>query len=245
MRHLLFSLLLLPAVGPAFAPETILLADFNNKPLDQPIGTGGAAAGEPVQLSTLIETRVRAAPAGGRELELSKEPSFGTANIRFEFLELEEVTTGQMRFSVALRLGTADQFSRVGLLLRERPGAAQAFLNLNLFSDGDAQISRSGFPVERFENALALSALNLVEILFDLDDKTFSLCLNGEVLALALDAGIETTRGIGSVLISLPAEGDTLVWLDEIDVKKGAFGDGGSDTVFADRFDNAPPTCPF
>ncbi|MEE4640091.1 MAG: hypothetical protein V2J42_15265 [Wenzhouxiangella sp.] len=245
MRRLLFSLLFLPAVVPALAPETVLLADFSNKPLDQPIGTGGAAAGEPVQLSPLIEARVRAAPGGGRELELSKEPSSGTASIRFEFLDSEEVTTGQMRFRVALRLGTADQFSRVGLLLRERPGSAQAFLNLNLFSDGEAQIRRSGFPLDRFDNSVSLSALNLVEILYDLDEKTFSLCLNGRVLASALDLGIETARGIGSVLISLPAEGDTLAWLDGVEVQKGSFEDGTSDVVFADRFDDAPPTCPF
>ena len=245
MKQCAWGLLLLTMSGAALAAETILFADFSNKPLNQPIGTGGAAAGEPDQISALIEAVVRAAPLGGRELELSKQPGSGTASLRFQFLNLEEVTAGQMRFDVALRLGAADQFGRISLLLREQTGAAQSFLNLDLFSDGDVQIRRSGFFALRFNDAAVLSAINRIEILYDLDEKRLSMCLNGALLVSDLDAGIQTDRGIGSLLLSLSSAGETLTWLDSIEVKKGPFENGDGDRLFADRFDSGLPACPF
>ncbi len=240
MRKGVWGLLLLTWSVVSFAAETILLADFNNKPLNEPIATGGAAEGEPVGVSNLIEATVRAAPGGGRELELIKEPSFGTASIRFHFLNQEEVTEGQVHVAMSLRIGTVEDFASVGLLLRERFGSAQSFLNFDLFSNGDSQIRRPGFPALRFNTTVTLSALNRIEILYDLDDRLFSVCLNGDVLAADLEPGIETTRGIGSVLLSLPAATDTRVWLDELEVRKGEFGTGG-DRLFDDRFEQHEP----
>ena len=245
MKQCVWGLLLLTMSGAAFAAETILFADFSNKPLNQPIGTGGAGVGEPVDVSSLIEALVRAAPGGGRELELFKEPSFGTASTRFRFLNAQEVTEGQLRAGVALRLGTADQFSRVSVLMREAPGSAQSFLNLDLSSDGEVQIRRSGFPALRFSDAAVLSAINRIEILYDLDEKRLSMCVNGALLVSDLDAGIQTERGIGSVLLSLPAAGETLIWLDSIEVQKGPFENGDGDRLFADRFESGLPACPF
>lgn len=248
MKALIFAGLLLPLSGLALASETILLANFNNKPLNQPIGTGGAAVGEPDDISPLIEAIVRAAPGGGRELELVKEPSFGTAAVRFQFLDLEEVTEGQLLVRMTLRLGSVEDFSSASLLLRERFNAAQSFLNFDLFNDGDSQVRRPGFPALRFNNTVNLSALNRIEVLYDLDERLFSVCLNGSVLATDLEPGIQTERGIGSLRLSLPAAGDTLVWIDQVEVQKGTFGGGGGgngDRVFADRFEPQAASCPF
>jgi len=242
MKHCICGLFLLIMPMAAFAAETILFADFSNKPLNQPIGTGGAEAGEPDEISAVIDAVVRAAPLGGRELELSKASGSGTAAVRFQFLDLEEVTAGEMQFDVALRLGEADQFGRISLLLREQGGAAQSFLNLDLFNDGEVQIRRSGFFALRFSDAAVLSAINQIKIRFDLDEKRLSLCVNGALLVSDLDAGIETERGIGSLRLSL-ATGEALTWLDSIEVMKGPFGSG--DRLFADRFEPGVPVCPF
>src|SRR5690625_4621624 len=43
----------------ADAQELLLAADFDDKPLNQPIDTGGAALGEPVNVSTVLDAVVR------------------------------------------------------------------------------------------------------------------------------------------------------------------------------------------
>lgn len=245
MKAALFCFLSMFMIAPGLAEETILLADFSNKPLNQPIGTGGASAGEPHQVSAIIDAVVRAAPAGGRELELSKAPSGGTASVRFHFLDNEEVSSGQLRFDLAIRLGGADDFGVFSLLLREPFNAALTFLNMDVFNDGDVQIRRSGFPVVRFSEAASLSRINRFRLLYDLDEKTISLCLNGGLLVLDLDAGIDTERGVGSLLFTLPAAGETRLWIDAIKVEKGFFDGEEQDRLFADRFETSLPACPF
>jgi len=225
----------------AESPETLLFADFFDKPLNEPIGTGGAAEGEPDSISPAIDAVVRAAPGGGRELELSLESTASAHSVRFQFLELEEVTDGRIKTRVDLRLGSKDQFSRVVLLLREANGASQSFLNLDLFNDGETQIRRNGFSPVRFPDTALLSTLNTIEVLFDLDEKTLSFCMNGQLLIAGLDSGIETKRGIGGVYLSLPSQSETLVWLDRIEVNRIT----RDDRVFADRFDDGLAPCPF
>lgn len=242
MKYLIPLCLVLCAGALAESPETILFADFASKPLNEPIGTGGAESGEPTSVSPVIDAVVRAAPGGGRELELRKGPGSSSQSVVFQFLESEEVTAGQIKSRVDLRLGSMDQFARVSLLMREANGASQGFLNLDLFRDGETQIRRSGFAPVRFSDTVLLSTVNVIEILFDIDEKVFSLCLNGQLLTADLEAGLETKRGVGSVRLALPGHNEeAVVWLDEIEVTKGSEGD----RVFADRFEEGFALCPF
>lgn len=241
VKYLLVFCLALGNWALADSPGPVLLADFADKPVNQPIGTGGAAQGEPVTISPSIDAVVRAAPGGGRELELAVGSFPSTQSVRFGFLDSEEVTVGRLKSRIELRLGSADQFSQVSLLMREAGGSAQSFLNLLLFFDGEAVLTRSGLPAMRFPDAALLSSLNVIDILYDLDELTFSLCMNGLLLAADLVPGIQTKRGIGSLLLSLPANTDTVVWLDRIEVTKGTT----SDRLFSDRFQEGFVSCPF
>ena len=247
MKAIIFAALLLPLSGLALAAETILLANFNNKPLNQPIGTGGAAMGEPTSVSPVIDAVVRSAPGGGRMLEMFMEQRPSTNSVIFQFLGNQEVTSGQMLFQARIRLAAADEFSNIGIRLREANGASQSFMNMNLFSlDRRLQIQRPGVPVTSFFNVLQLSDTNDLAVLYDLDEMFISVCLNGSLLVAELPTLFESTRGIGSFLVSLAGtSGDTLVSLEELRVQRGALGGPIDQPLFADRFEAGASACPF
>jgi len=231
----------------AMAAETILSANFNNKPLNQPIGTGGAAVGEPTSVSPFIEAVVRAAPGGGRMLEMFMEQRPSTQAVRFQFLNNQEVLSGQLLIQARIRLAAGDEFDNIGILLREATGSGQSFMNMNLFSlNRRLQILRPGVPATSFFNVLNLSAANDLAILYDLDDRHISVCLNGGLLADELPTLFESTRGIGGFLVTLAGTGgDQLVSLENLQVQRGLIDNPVPDTVFADRFELSGPVCPF
>jgi len=231
----------------AVMADTILLANFNNKPLNQPIGTGGAAAGEPTTVAPVIDAIVRASPGGGRMLEMFMEQLPSTQAVRFQFLENQEVQSGELLIKARIRLAAEDEFSNIGILLREANGSSQSFMNMNLFSlNRRLQIQRPGVPVTSFLNVLNLSDANDLTILYDLDDMHISVCLNGSLLVAELPTLFESTRGIGGLLVSMVGtSGDTLVNLEELLVQRGPFDDPIQQTLFSDRFQLLPPACPF
>ncbi len=55
---------------PTFADQTLMEATFDDKAIDQPIGTGGAIVGEPDYVTPEIEAIVRSAPFGTPCLEI-------------------------------------------------------------------------------------------------------------------------------------------------------------------------------
>ncbi|MGY6553155.1 MAG: hypothetical protein ACXIUM_01405 [Wenzhouxiangella sp.] len=231
----------------AMAAETILVADFNNKPLNQPIGTGGAAVGEPTSVSSLIEAVVRAAPGGGRMLEMFMEQRPSTQSVIFQFLDDQEVSSGSLVIRARLRLAAEDEFTTIIIRLREANGASQSFMNMNLTSDGRRlQFLRPGVSAISIANVLNLSAANDLEILYSLDDRHVSVCLNGALLIDELPTLFESTRGIGRFLVSLPgAGGDHLVGLEDLRVERRVSGEPVPDVAFSDRFEATGPVCPF
>jgi hypothetical protein len=95
-------LLLIPALSPCVAQQTYMECTFDDKTIDQPIGTGGATLGEPVWVDASIQATVRSAPFPTPSLELHNtvdEP----ANLGFE-LAGAQVTAGLVVVSVDLWL---------------------------------------------------------------------------------------------------------------------------------------------
>ncbi|MHC4970477.1 MAG: hypothetical protein ACYTF4_17945, partial [Planctomycetota bacterium] len=78
------------SAGGRAGASTLLEADFDDKTIDAPIGTGGAAVGEPVSVSPNIIATVRAAPFATPSLEIvdnNDDPPSGFAGAaRFEFI---------------------------------------------------------------------------------------------------------------------------------------------------------------
>ncbi|MGY6588825.1 MAG: hypothetical protein ACXIUB_11140 [Wenzhouxiangella sp.] len=240
-------LLALIFAAPLVSAQTLLMADFNNKPLNQPIGTGGAVMGEPTFVSPVIDAIVRQSPGGGRMLEMFMEERPSTASVRFQFFNDQEVTGGQVLIQARVRLAAEDEFSNIGISLREANGATQSFLNMNLLSNNRRlQVIRPGVPVTGFNGVLALSDANDLAILYDLDEAQISVCLNGSLLIDELPTLFESTRGIGSLLLSQSGiGGDTVVNLEELRVRQDPDVGPDPDLVFSDRFEVSAPACPF
>lgn len=247
MKLLLWFCLLLPVSSLALANETILLANFNNKPLNQPIGTGGATVGEPTSVPSAIDAIVRAAPGGGRMLEMFMEQRPSTAAVRFQFLNNQEVSSGELIIRARIRLAAEDEFNNIGLLLREAGTSAQSFMDISLLSaNRRLQIRRPGVSMTSFFNVLRLSDANDLEILYNLEEMHLSVCLNGSLLTSELPTLFESKRGIGALLISMLGNaGDTQVSLEDVLVQRRALEPQIPDTVYADRFEVLVPSCPF
>ena len=86
---------------------TLLHADFSDKTVGEPIGTGGAALGEPIAVSALLDTWIGDEGAGERVLYLMKED--GTAgshgDSEWDFIAGASVQTGWLDARFDLILG--------------------------------------------------------------------------------------------------------------------------------------------
>jgi hypothetical protein len=82
---ILFATLALPGLltGVALAEQTYMSVTFDDKPIDQPLGTGGTAVGEATSCDSQIEAIVRATPFDTRSLEIHNTDLVGNRNIYF------------------------------------------------------------------------------------------------------------------------------------------------------------------
>jgi hypothetical protein len=77
--------LVLPGLlaGVALADQTYMSVTFDDKPVDQPLGTGGTAVGEATSCDSQIEAIVRATPFDTRSLEIHNTDLEANRNIYF------------------------------------------------------------------------------------------------------------------------------------------------------------------
>jgi hypothetical protein len=198
----LFALFACCLATPA-AAEVLLDCDFEDQPLDEPIGTGGAIAHQPVYVGGM-PALVRACPSGGRAVEVLDYLDFGSDAIFFEFLESAEVTTGFLTITAVLYFAVAEDYD---IFVREQGGAAQSFLNLRFDETGtvwhgDAD-DFGNTPVGSYVTATEQT----VVIVFDLVAGTCAVSLNGTEIVPAESHGI-TTDGVGSVLFGFDHDSD-------------------------------------
>jgi hypothetical protein len=73
---------------------TILEADFDDKTVGSPIGTGGAAAGEPVFIPAELNTEIVSLGSGDRALDVERATSGGIPLVEWEFFDDTAVDTG-------------------------------------------------------------------------------------------------------------------------------------------------------
>lgn len=208
-----------------------LLADFEDQPVDQPIGTGGAALGQPYAVSGLLSAIVRDTPMASRSLELAwaGAPS-ETSNVYFSLVDGVEVASGLLEIEMTLHPHRASTY---WVLLREAGTAMRMFGGLTLTETGvlmlmDATGTQPAAIEVPFDSPLQLRWL------YHLDNRSYDFWLNGERLVTARPHGVpDDGRGIGQVMVGLnwntPA--DTRLSLDELRVQPFI------DAVFANGFE--------
>lgn len=86
IRVSIFTAALILLAVACFAEQTYLECTFDDKTVDQPIGTGGPAAGEPAWLHANMSAIVRSSPFATNGLELHDISEPDVANVGFELL---------------------------------------------------------------------------------------------------------------------------------------------------------------
>lgn len=207
---LLTSLAMLPVCSAA-ASIVLLDAHFDDKQPDQPIGTGGAALGEPIFVHGPLDAIVRKEPGSddNQELELSAGPGTSALSARFEFLDSAEITDGVVQVRAEVILGTAESFRSVQFYVREQGSNAQSFASLLLSDSGGLVLTGAGIDMQVWPGLVRLEDRNQIELVFDMDEGRYWLWFNDNDLAPpeGYAHGI-TERGIGRVTVGLGAPTD-------------------------------------
>jgi len=198
----LFVLLAL-CLAPPTAADVLLDCDFEDQPLDEPIGTGGAAAHQPVDIGGM-PAMVRTSPTGGRALEILDYLDYGTDTVRFELLNTAEITTGVLTFTAVLHFVDFEDYL---VYVREPLHSGSSFLDLRFenggtVSQGDAD-DFGMFPVGSYTTGEDL----LLEIVFDMEAATCAITLDGALIVPAESHGV-TGAGVGSILFGFDHDSD-------------------------------------
>jgi hypothetical protein len=190
-----FALAVTPS---AVAAEIIYLeANFDDKPLDMPIGTGGAEVGEPIEVSSAVVATVRGTPMPTPCLEIQDNDDFSAGSAVFEFIGNAEITTGIVAVTCNLWFHELSPGYSSYLSVREQGGAAETFVDLVFSADGSVEHSDKN-SFSGVVGAYEVGRLYPVALSFDMDAGTYDVWLDGELLLDDEEHGV-IGRGIGRV----------------------------------------------
>jgi hypothetical protein len=208
-------------------PGDLLIANFNNLPLDQQIATDGPEFGEPVTIGNGLSAIVRAAPRPTPSLEISLPVSNTVLAARFEFLGSEEIIHGDVTIRLEFRAIQMDAFK---FSVREVTTSAQSFATLALTTTGDLSLTdRNGFG--GVIGQYLIDTDHQLAFKFHMDAGTYDIELDSVPVLTDRSHGV-TGRGVGALLIgtnigTLPG---SLLYVDHIRVVRG-------DGIFRNGFD--------
>lgn len=205
--------------GAAFAAcgdPVVLTADFDDKAVDQPIGTGGAAVGEPVSVNSTLTAYVRDAPFATPALELQDASTVSAGAVRFEFLDGLEVSNGHLSIEATLQFNEINSFH---MGLREQGTASRSFANLTFSIFGTISYSDANTGSYTL-STYAPGTPYRVRFDCDLNAGTNDVWLN-DVLVLENEPHGITDRGIGSITFGLGFDPDLTgtMYVDDIHVE--------------------------
>jgi len=180
--------------------EVLLSADFEGRPDRTFVGTGGAAAAEPVHVDPQVLALVRQKRMATSCLVVRDDAS-EAGSVRFQFAGNRAVSRGRLTLSAVLGFPFTDEYA---VLVRERGTSAAKFLDLRFRPDGTVHASDAAGAIGTIGRYDATRSYGLT-LVFDLDRGTSSVYLDG---CLALEGrrfGIRGT-GIGALLFGVGAD---------------------------------------
>lgn len=193
----------------------ILDCDFDTKAVDQPIGLGGAARGEPTSAGN-VDATVRATPLPTPCLEL-KDISSSAGTVRFQFLGDAAVSERSVVLDFDIRFATLDTY---GIQIREAGSSTQRFLDLDFGPDGTVVLSdEDTFPPVSIGTYQSDHTYH-VRIRFDWDALggagTYAVRVDG--VPIIQDRPFTSTLGVGSIAFQHLADGDLTgkFWIDDL-----------------------------
>lgn len=197
----------------------VLDADFQDQPLGQAIGTGGAALGQPLSLSPGLLTEVVDDGMGNQGLRL-QNPATGDARLaRWEFLDRLEVTSGIVAFDVDVQFAIRDSYQ---INVRESVGSGSSFATVRFLPTGGISISDANGVAPPPPTGYFAGQLYRLRLIFDLDAATYSVLLDDTALLTDRAYGVSTGRGIGSIGLGFLSSATTSAALIMDDLQVGA-----------------------
>lgn len=181
----------------AAAPFLPLYANINDKTPGVPIGTGGAALGEPTNLSNLTTLIAETAP-GRNYLQVSNDLSSTVARrTRWQLLGNVNVEQGVLIWSFDFTPSARDSYS---FLVREANTSTASFVSINLNSSGNFLASDGNGSIAIAPLTYAANELLHVVMYMDMDAGTSDVLINGDFLYSGRVHGV-TGIGVGGLSI--------------------------------------------
>jgi hypothetical protein len=195
-----------------------LYAAFDDKPIDQPIGTRGASFGEPVGVDPWLTAIVRSGPMGTPSLELQDQDDYMAGAVRFEFEGSVEVASGV--FSIAANLWF-DAYEDFNLYIREQGSAAASFLSMHFLSGGGVVANDEDSSLGMI-GSYEVRRVFPITIVFDMNADTYDVYFDCLRVVHDEPHGV-TDRGVGAVLFGTTHDPDFdgRLYLDDLYVAQG------------------------
>lgn len=187
---------------PGTAP-VLLEADFEDEPVDQVIGLGGAALGQPISFSGTTPV-VRAGILPSKALEIPDESQLTTNSVTFEFLDDAEIDDQPVSVSAWLQ---TDAASRYTMGFREHGTNAQTILDVFINPDGYVDVRDGDGFLERVGAVLPGVPFRL-EAALEMGGRTYSLWVDGERARHRAPLGGDGTRGVGRLFFNANFDND-------------------------------------
>jgi hypothetical protein len=193
---------------PVAAQEIYLQADFDEKPVDQSIGTGGPEVNEPVEVDTLfIDAIVRETPFPTPALQITDDDDFSAGSVDFQFLDDAEITTGRLVICLDVWVPELPTQASHFVYVREHGSAGNTFANVKFTSDGLVTLYDEGGAVGSIGSYETDSPTRLC-LEYDLDASSYDVWLDGEAVHTGEPYELPGA-GIGSLLIGVGNDPDT------------------------------------
>jgi len=174
----------------------VLDADFDDKPVGQPIGTGGAEVGEPATINDGLVTTI-IDPAVGNPILRLQNTSMGLARaVRWGLLDNLEVETGLIAFDVDVEFAMRDNYQ---VVIREAMGFASSFATFRFFNAGNITLTDANGVASLPPFIYNAGQTYRLRLIYDVDAGTYSVFIDDTELVADRAHGVSTGRGVGSI----------------------------------------------
>jgi hypothetical protein len=201
---MIFVVALITVTSSSAARAVVYLnANFDNKTVDDPIGTGGPDVGEPIEYDPFIGAVVRGIPMPTPCLQLTDESGTSAGAVRFEFVDGTEITSGSVGITVNLWF---EEYENYFLYVREQGTSMDIFTNLNFSQTGEIFCNDENGDVGVIGTYQTGEHLR-VRLAYNMDVGIYSIWLNETLVLGGEDHGV-VGRGVGAVLLGCTYDGD-------------------------------------
>lgn len=220
----------------------VLVADFDDQVLDQPIGTNGPEFGQPYFSD--VDNRIVQGVLSGRSLRVVDTRDDAAERLQFQFLDQAQVTSGTLWFRWLLMV---EEYGEMEISIRQRHLAAANYGTLTISALGALWVTDdNGTTALAANGTVRLDTPLQFDWVFDQDNQTHSIYLEGDPLVEGRTHDVAAgAPGIGRITVGFPwpANGMGTFHLDALEVVHSVpVGPPPGPAIFADGFELlAPP----